>query len=95
MARALDDMSAFGVKCPLMGAVITDDFKYNSSKDMLNYLSNRFKEDNQKLYFDIDAEQIATLRKDGGQSVVIPGCVKNALHMVCFNAADYSNYNKS
>ena len=78
-------MSAFGVKGPLMRAVVTEDFKYNSSKDILNYLSNQFKEDSRKLYFDVDAKQIATLRKDGGQSVVIPGCVKNALHMICFN----------
>ena len=76
-------MSAFGVKGPLLKAVITENFKYNSSEDILNYLSKRFETDEQKCYFHIPAEEIVAARKEK-RYVHIPGCVKEAFHMLCF-----------
>ena len=47
----MDAMSAFGVKGPLLKAVLTKDFKYNSPKDIYEYLKELFKDDDQKLFF--------------------------------------------
>ena len=43
-----DTMSSFGVKAPLLKAVITDDFKYNSAKDICDLMQNLFINDAQK-----------------------------------------------
>ena len=40
--RLVDAMSRFGVKGPLMRAVITQDLHYQCAKDIHNYLSNNF-----------------------------------------------------
>ena len=78
-----DAMSSFGVKAPLLKAVITDDFKYNSAKDICDLMQNLFVDDAQKVHYHIKAEEILKLRQEGGKSVKIPGCM--AIHMLCFN----------
>ena len=65
----VDAMSAFGVKGPLMKAILATKFKYSSSKDILLYLFNLFENDVQKYYFDIPPEDIMSLHSDGGKPV--------------------------
>ena len=54
--------SAFGVKRPLLKAVIIDDFKYNSEKDIYQYMKIFFKEDGQKIYFHVPLEETVNRR---------------------------------
>ena len=53
----VDAMSAFGVKRPLLKAVLTQNFKYNSAKDILDLLSSLFQDDPQKLSNQIKSNQ--------------------------------------
>ena len=80
----VDAMSAFGVKGPLFKAVIVDNFKYKSALDIFEYMKERFKEDDQKLYFHVPVENTVSQRSEGAKSVPIPGCVKESHHMICF-----------
>ena len=80
----IDAMSAFGVKGPLLKAVLTKDFKYNSTKDIYEYLKELFKDDNQKLFFHIPIESTVNHQQDERKPVPIPGWVKESHHMICF-----------
>ena len=80
----VDAMSAFGVKGPLSKAVLTvERFKYKSSEDIFTYLRTLFKDDKQKKYYNIEATDIATVRRDDCSPLSIPGCMN--YHMICFN----------
>ena len=80
----VDAMSVFGVKGPLLKAVVTNDFKYSSSKDIYEYMKELFKEDKQKVYFHIPVEETVNFRCNEMKAVPIPGCVKESHHMICF-----------
>ena len=67
----MDAMSAFGVKGPLLKAVLTKDFKYNSTKDIYEYLKELFKDDDQKLFFHIPVESTVNHRQDERKPVPI------------------------
>ena len=60
----VDAMSAFGVKRPMLKAVLTQNFKYNSAKDILDLLSSLFQDDPQKLYSLLNCDEIAEYRRD-------------------------------
>ena len=76
--------SAFGVKRPLLKAVIIDDFKYNSEKDIYQYIKIFFKEDGQKIYFHVPLEETVNRRCEEIKPAPILGCVKESHHMICF-----------
>ena len=75
----VDDMSAFGVKGPLLKAVLTEKFTYSSSTDIHTYLTQRFAGDDQKKYYVIPPDETTTRRET-------TGCVCDSLHMICFNS---------
>ena len=59
----VDAMSAFGVKGPLQRAVATSDFSYSNSKDIYEFLINKYHNDETKHYFLIDKDEITEKRK--------------------------------
>ena len=73
-------MSAFGVKTPLLKAVITHNFRFDSSQDICNMLQSRFGSDNQKKYSVIDTADILSLRPE---ATAIPIKGSRSFHM-CF-----------
>ena len=77
----VDAMSEFGVKSPLLKAVIAINFKYNSSKDIYNLLLSLFPDDTQKKYSVIDVEDIESVRS-GMAAVPIKG--SRSYHMMSF-----------
>ena len=72
------------VKGPLLKAAITHNFKYNSAKDIYQYMKEFFKEENQKIYFHVPVEETVNCRCEEIKPVPIPGCVKESHHMICF-----------
>ena len=74
----VDAMSAFEVKTPLRRAVVTDDFHYGGVED-INYLRNKFGEDDKKNYYLIDLETTAELR-NSKESFRIKGCQKKTFN---------------
>ena len=79
----VDAMSSFGVKAPLLKAVLTEDFKYRSAKDIHEYLTQLFADDVQKVHCYLPSEEIMAKRQNGAKPIKIAGCMK--LHMICFN----------
>ena len=75
----VDAMSAFGVKTPRLKAVITHNFRYNSSQDICNMLQSRFESDNQKKYSEIDTADILSLRPE---ATAIPIKGSRSFHMM-------------
>ena len=43
-------MSGFGVKTPLRGAIVTDDFMFNTAAGLKIFLEKEFEEDHSKIY---------------------------------------------
>ena len=59
----VDAMSAFRLKGPLWRAVATSDFSYSTSKDIYDFLINKYHNDEIKHYFLIDKDEITEKRK--------------------------------
>ena len=78
----VDAMSSFGVKAPIRKAVLTEDFSYQSSQDIYDYLINCFKDDNKKHFHVITQDNIENQRELLKYSYMIPNC--RALHMISF-----------
>ena len=77
----VDAMSAFGVKGPLMRAVITQDLHYQCAKDIHNYMSNNFRSDPAKHYFVLANYEISKYKIDR-LPLVVKRC--RSLHMRSF-----------
>ena len=77
----VDAMSAFGVKSPLLKAVLANNFRYNSSEDICMMLQSHFEGDEQKKYSVIDTEDIL-LKRSQLEALPIKG--SRAFHMMCF-----------
>ena len=62
----VDAMSAFGIKGPLLMKIFTQNFSYNSSKDICEEMKKYFQGDksNQKQYFEISVEEIVAKGND-------------------------------
>ena len=58
----VDAMSSFSVNAPLLRAVITNDFFYNRAEDIYNYLVDHFAKDDNKHYFLLSPDTIASKR---------------------------------
>ena len=78
----VDAMSNFGVKGHLRKAVLLEDFSYNSSIDIMNYLTNHFQNDRNKEYFLISQEEINNQWELIKGWFKIKGCI--AMHMISF-----------
>ena len=78
----VDAMSSSGVKGPLRTAVLLEDFSYDSSIDIMNYLINHFQNDRNKEYFLISREEIDNQRELIKGWFKIKGCI--AMHMISF-----------
>ena len=78
-------MSAFGMKAPFLKAVLTNDFKYNSAKDIYQYMKEFFKGDSQKIYFHVPVEETVNRRCKEIKPFPILGCVKKS-HHICFKS---------
>ena len=78
----VDAMSSFGVKAPICKAILTEDFSYQSSQDIYDYLIYRFKDDNKKHFHVITQNNIENQRELLKYSYIIPNC--RALHMISF-----------
>ena len=74
-------MIAFGAKTPLRRAILTENFDYTTADDIRVYLDLLFKDDNRKLYFTIEKEELDEGRKDKS-SFPIKGC--QSQHMFSF-----------
>ena len=72
------------MKGPLSKAVVTKNFKYNSAKDIYQYMKKFFKEDSQKVYFHVPVEETVNRRCEGIKPVPVPGCVKEFHYMIRF-----------
>ena len=71
----VDAMSAFGVKLPLMKAVMTQNFHNNSASDIYNYLQDLFKNDPMKHHFLLSPEEINHYQNNKSP-LPIDGCKK-------------------
>ena len=60
----VDVASGFGVKDPIRKAIILEDWYFNSSMDMVRFLSERNGNDNKKIYVYFPVEDIQQLRSN-------------------------------
>ena len=77
----VDAMSSFGVKAPLLNAVITGDFYYSCAQDIFDFLVILFEKDEKKNYFLLSPETIMT-NEITEDPLIIKDCMKK--HMICF-----------
>ena len=59
----VDAMSSFGCKGPLRKYIITDNKFFNDANEIFNYLDKHFEFDESKMYYLIDEEENAKIRK--------------------------------
>ena len=78
----VDAMSSFGVKGPMRRAVYIEGFKYSSAADICNRMESEFRNDDNKLYYVIEEDNLCERRKLK-KSLPIEGCV--GLHMIAFH----------
>ena len=78
----VDAMSAFGVKRPLQRAVVTLDFSYSNSKDIYEFLIDKYHNDEIKHYSLIDKDEITEKRKSN-PLLIIKDCMEK--HMLAFS----------
>ena len=62
-------MSGFGAKSP-----VTDDFYFETAKELETFLKNEFKDDDRKIYQVIDEAYLNEERKQRGEGLSIAGC---------------------
>ena len=61
----VDAMSGFGVKGPLRRAVITQDLHYDSTSDIVSFLSNLFSDDTATNHYELTVNEISKVNKSG------------------------------
>ena len=71
----VDAMSAFRVKGPLRRAVVTLDFSYSNSKDIYEFLINKYHNGETKHYFLIDKDEI-TEKRESKPLLIIKDCME-------------------
>ena len=49
----VDSMSGFGVKTPLRREIVTNDFMFNSSLELFQFLESRLTADSSKIYVNV------------------------------------------
>ena len=59
----VDAMSGFGVKGTLRRAVITQDLHYDSTSDIVSFLSNLFSDDTAKNHYELTVDEIRKVNK--------------------------------
>ena len=59
----VDAMSGFGVKGPLRRAVVTQDLHYDSASDIVSFLSDLFRDDINKIYYELTVSEIDKVTK--------------------------------
>ena len=74
----VDAMSGFGVKTPLRLAIVTNDFFYNNSKDICDYLKLHCQADNRK-YCHLETIE----RYENPTSLPLPRCLK--VHVIAYH----------
>ena len=62
LGRLVDAMNGFGVKEPIKNAVLRENSKYSSSKDIHEYLETKFHDDKQKCYYVLHPVDIHNIR---------------------------------
>ena len=82
----VDTMSAFEVKGPLRRVVITSDFSYSNSKDIYEFLINKYYNDETKHYFLIDKDEV-TEKIKSKPLLIIKDCMEK--HMLAFSPDVY------
>ena len=63
-------MSGFGVKTPLRREIVTNDFMFNSSLELFQFLESHFTADSFKIYVNICKR---------GTGLIISGCLKSRM----------------
>ena len=81
----VDAMSRFGVKSVLRGAIVTDNFMYNTADELVSFLKETFKDDQHKHYKFLPSDLIEECRKEKGEGIFIKGCKKTRMISLFLN----------
>ena len=77
----VDAMSGFGLKTPLRRAIVCENFWFNTSKELYDFITEKYSTDTSKIYVNIPAADLTTKRgkKSEEEEIVIKGCRKSRM----------------